>query len=107
MALREDLIRVAHANPGPVRDVLLPLLKEAAGRPPKALLERAVKEMQLYMGSQNYASIRQQEKLYARFTKSANQIAGATGMLLADVWRQLEAEARKRGAIRPQPGKDI
>ncbi len=29
-ALRSKLIRLAHANPGPLREVLLPLLKEAA-----------------------------------------------------------------------------
>ena len=100
------LVRLAHANPGPIRDALVPLLKQA-GMPPKAILNKAVKEMQLYLGSIDYAHVKDQEKLHRKVMRSVNALVEHTGMGSEEVWRQLDAEARRRGILRPRPGQHI
>lgn len=74
---------------------------------PRASAERAVKAMQLYLGSILYARPRDEQKLYAKARKAVDKAAADHGMTELSAWEQVEAEARKRGKIRPMPGKDI
>lgn len=73
---------------------------------PRTLLDSAVRAMQLYMGSEG-ARIRDQQKLYNRAHKLAESVAAKTGLSSMEVWEQVGAEAQRRGALRPMPGKDI
>lgn len=76
-------------------------------KPSKAALAAALKATQLYMGSQNYASVRDQQRLYTRMMNHVSRLAKATGLEEYEVQRQLTAEARKQGILRPQLGKDL
>ncbi len=74
---------------------------------PKKQLENAVKALQLYYGSENYASLKAQEKLYNKAKNLIEKLADGLGMEYNDVYSQVSNEANKRGKIRPVPGKDI
>lgn len=78
-----------------------------AGGPPKALLNKAVKAMQIHLGAINYVAVKNQQRFYDKVMKVVNDIASKTGMDSEDVWKQVETEARKKGIKRPQPGKDL
>lgn len=73
----------------------------------KADVERAVKAMQLYLGSVDYASLRSQQRLYDRVMRRAHALASSTGISTNSVWEQLQAEAQRRGVVRPLPGRDM
>ena len=75
-------------------------------RPPKALLERAVKATQLYCGSEG-ARIRDQQKLYNQKERVVDRVAAVSGMDRIVVSEQIDAEARRRGCITPLPGHHI
>lgn len=80
------------------------LLQEGSPRPKG---ESAVKPMQLYLGSVDWASVRDQDKLYRRAKRAVDAICKRYGMEVAHCWNQVEAEAKRRGPIRPMPGKDF
>ena len=75
-------------------------------KPPKALLERAVKATQLYCGSAVGGSmrVRDQQKLYDRMERAITAVVRKTGLSDQNVSDQIHAEARKRGCISPLPG---
>jgi len=75
--------------------------------PPKGVLNAAVKAMRLYLGSVGYASPRQEERFYQRATKAVTKVVKASGLPHSVAWEQIEAQARKQGVLRPQPGKDM
>ena len=84
-------------------------INESSKRPPKALLEKAVKAYQLYFGAAGVVGGRSEERLYARARRASAAVAkkaGVTGYGVTQVEEQIMAEAQRRGAIRPQPGKD-
>lgn len=68
---------------------------------------KAVKAMRLYLGSVDYSSVRDQQKLYDKVHGIVEKWARKFGMLSSDVLDQLETAARKAGPIRPIPGRDI
>lgn len=76
---------------------------EARGR--SEVVERAVEALRLYYGS-NGTSPRDQERLASRARRAVESVASRYGADLADVYRQVEAEARARGPRMPVPGKD-
>jgi len=78
-----------------------------AGRPPKRLLNAAVKAMRLYLGSVDKIRPRAEERLYNNAMKAVSKVAKAIGAPYAAVWEQIEDRARMLGALLPQPGKDI
>jgi len=80
--------------------------KHSNPMPSKSTLDRAVREMQVYLGSVDYAPVRAQQKLQDRVRRSITKIEAQTGTLSPSVWDQLEASARSRGVVRPTPGKD-
>jgi len=88
---------------------LLERLEEARKLPPKSVIEKAVKQMRLYLGalSDVRGRVSDQNKLRAMVDKSVARIVASTGNTEDNVWGQLEDEARRRGAIMPMPGKDI
>jgi len=67
-------------------------------------LQVAVKAMRLYLGSVDYASVPTQQRLYDKASRAVQRVATATGMLVENVWGQVQSEARRQGAIRPVPG---
>ena len=75
--------------------------------PPKGTLDKAVKAMQLYLGSLDKTRISDQQKLRNKLDGMINKIAKSTGNDESNIWNQLESEARKRGVTTPIPGKDI
>ena len=77
--------------------------------PPRSVIEKAVKQMQLYIGiiADPRARMRDVSKLRARVDKSVAKIVASTGNTEENVWHQLEGEARRWGGIVPMPGKDI
>ena len=74
-------------------------------RPPKALLERAVKAAQLYCGADGLY-VKAQQRFYARMDKAITAVATKAGVDRQQAWNQIHAEAKRRGCIAPQPGKD-
>lgn len=73
-------------------------------RPPKAMLERAVEAMQVYLGAVDWASLPAQQKLYNRVRKQVETLDKKTGF---STWDQIEQEARRRGIVRPMPGRHL
>jgi len=63
--------------------------------------------MQLYLGSVDFARVRDQQRLYARAKRAADGVADAKGLTAADAWAQIYAEAVRRGVIRPLPGQHL
>ena len=76
-------------------------------KPPKATLDKAVDAMRVYLGSVGWARPQDEQKLYRRATKALQRIEMMTGLDASNVWGQIEAEARKRGVVRPMPGHHI
>jgi len=74
-------------------------------KPPKALLERAVKAAQLYCGSMG-AHVRYQQKLYVRLQRNVEAVARKAGTDANSAHEQIVAEAKRRGCISAMPGKD-
>jgi hypothetical protein len=70
-------------------------------------IECAVKAAQLYAGKGLRIRISDEQKLYARMMKAIANVAKKRGMDEGDAYRQITAEARRRGGITPMPGKDI
>lgn len=71
----------------------------------RASAEAAVRPMQLYRGSINYASVPAQQKLRRVLDRAlARVLADHPGASPLQVWEQVEAEARRRGLVRPVPG---
>jgi hypothetical protein len=77
--------------------------------PPRAVIEAAVKAMQLYLGiaCDPRARLSDERKLRSRVDRKVDVIVKSTGNTSDNVWGQLENEARRRGKICPLPGKDI
>jgi hypothetical protein len=73
----------------------------------KRLLENAVKAMQLYCGSVGYVRLRDEQRLYARARRAVSRVVAKTKMSETEAHRQILSEARRRGCIRPTPGKDF
>lgn len=69
--------------------------------------EKAVHAARLYHGSMTTTTVRQQQKLYDRYMKACHRLAKDFGMDLVNVVEQVGAEASRRGALTPVPGKDI
>lgn len=69
--------------------------------------EKAVFEMQFYLGSVDYNNLRDQQKLYTRVRQSVAKLSAQTGQSEHSVWSAVENEARKRGLVRPIPGKNM
>ena len=74
-------------------------------RPPKALLERAVKATQLYCGSDGL-HIRIANRFYTRMVAATTKVADVSGMSYDDAANQITSEAKRRGCVSPTPGKD-
>lgn len=72
----------------------------------RAEAEKAVKAMQVYLGSVGRVYFRDEQRLYNRAMKHVDKIADAMRAGRSDVWEQIEREARKRGVKSPMPGKD-
>lgn len=75
--------------------------------PSRRMLDLAVETMQKYLGSVDFVALSAQQKLYDRVAKQLAAIAVQTGMSQTQVWEQVETQARRKGVIRPVPGKDI
>ena len=73
----------------------------------KSTLEKAVKEMQIYLGSIGRTRLPDEQKLYKRAMKSCEKVSDESGVSLDSVFSQVEAEARRRGAVMPSPGRHI
>ncbi len=74
-------------------------------KPPKALLERAVKATQLYCGAEG-TYVKTQQRFYTRMDKAISAVAQKSGVDRQSAWNQIQAEAKRRGCITPVPGKD-
>jgi hypothetical protein len=70
-------------------------------------LGKAVHIFQLYLGSVDFSSVRDQQHLYKRASKAAGNIANLLKLPESHVWDQLLDEARRLGSIRPIPGQHI
>ncbi len=81
-------------------------VKIKAGNPSKAELNKVIKAMQLYLGSLDYAQIKDQQRLRNALDRQIDKIAKKTGMSDKDVWDQTEEFARRKGIIKPIPGRD-
>ena len=73
-------------------------------KPPKALLERAVKATQVYCGSAG-VGIRIEQRLYARMHTTIQKVADKAGVDFQTAHDQILAEAKRRGC-RAVPAKD-
>lgn len=73
----------------------------------RAGIDAAVRTMRLYLGSVDYASVRDQQRLYTRTLTVVTKVADAHGIAVDDAWAQIEAQARRLGPIRPRAGQDI
>jgi hypothetical protein len=69
-------------------------------------IENAVKAARLYAGA-TACDIRQAQRLYDRMRKATDRVAKARNMDPASALEQICAEAARRGAITPMPGKDV
>jgi hypothetical protein len=81
------------------------------GKRDKAIVEKAVKAMQLYLGSVDFAPVKVQQKFHFRSLELNHKVY--TMLIgLGDkptptlVWEKIAEEARRRGIVRPSPGKD-
>lgn len=64
-----------------------------------------MKDVQLLMGiRRGVARLRDEERLYKRAMASVQKVTQVVGF---DAWDQIEAEAKRRGAITPIPGRDL
>ena len=70
-------------------------------------LEKAVSFARLYQGSDGTTTIKQAQRLYDRMVKACQKVADARGFTLESVMDQVGAEAKRRGAVIPQVGKDV
>ena len=77
-------------------------LQEAAGSK-----KAAIDAMRVYLGSVDYASVKQQQRFHAKALKLVQALASQHGMDSSEVWAQAEAAARKAGIIRPTPGQHM
>jgi hypothetical protein len=68
-------------------------------------VSKAVRAMRLYLGSIDFASVKDQQRLFNRAKRAAEQVAAETGVL--DAFDQIKAEATRQGKIRPLPGQHI
>lgn len=75
--------------------------------PPKALAERAVKAMQILLGSVDRVSPRDEQRLRNRVRHALEAIEKKTGQSASDWWPLVEREARRRGLRIAIPGKDL
>lgn len=75
-------------------------------KPPKDV-EAAVHAAQLYIGSDQFSPVRDQQKLYNQMQKKIAAVAKKRGMAEHIVGEQITAEAKRRGGLRPLPGKHI
>jgi hypothetical protein len=80
------------------------VLAEASGT---ALKKAAVKAMRLYIGSEGYVRMSDQQKLYNAAMLRVQKLADAFNMDAGDVWDQVNAEAQRQGALRPRPGQHV
>jgi hypothetical protein len=69
-------------------------------------IESAVHAARLYAGATT-VGIRQAQRLYDRMRKAVDRVAKARGMDPASALEQICAEATRRGAITPTPGKNV
>jgi hypothetical protein len=86
---------------------LMRALHRRYGHSRPAGLSDAVRAMRLYLGSVDYASLRDQQRLYDRAHKAAARVAASAGLPSSDAWHQIEAEARRLGKVRPVPGQHL
>lgn len=82
-------------------------LRRRYGHARSADLPGALKAMRLYLGGVDFASVRDQQRLYARVKKAVERVADAKGLTVADAWTQLHMEAVRQGVIRPTPGQHL
>lgn len=73
------------------------------GDPTKRQIDRAVQAARLYAGSLTACTIRDQQRLYARYQAAMRPLEKAT----SDAWDQIAARATALGPLRPTPGKDF
>jgi hypothetical protein len=75
--------------------------------PSKKDLDAAVKAMQLYLGSVDFASLKDQQRFHTRASRAVSKVATVAGIDDIAAWEQIEKEARRRGLVRPVPGKHM
>lgn len=71
----------------------------------KASLAKAVEAMRLHLRSET-APASVQNRIYNRLLRHSRAVADETGMIIEDIFEQIEAEAHRRGLRTPMPGKD-
>jgi CO/xanthine dehydrogenase Mo-binding subunit len=70
-------------------------------------IEGAVYAAQLYIGKGLTMRITDEQKLYKSMHRKIASVAKRLGMDEADAYRQITAEAKRRGGLLALPGKDI
>jgi hypothetical protein len=68
-------------------------------------VSKALHAMRLYLGSVDFASVKDQQRLFDRAKRAAENVTKETG--IRDAWDLIQEEALKRGVIRPIPGQHI
>lgn len=74
-------------------------------KPPRKLLDNAVKAWQLYFGASSIP-VKSAKRMYDRAEKLTKKVADISGLSEYEATKQLEAEAERRGKIIPIPGKE-
>lgn len=70
-------------------------------------MDKAVHAAQLYIGKGLRMRITDEQKLYASMNRKIAAVAKRLGMDEAEAYRQILAEAKRRGGLVALPGKDI
>jgi hypothetical protein len=79
-----------------------------AGRKARsALIEKAVKAAQVYIGCEGQVRVRDEQKLYTQMRKAITRVADHYAIAEHDAAHQVTEEAKRRGPICPIPGKDV
>jgi len=83
------------------------IMSEVEEKIDSQLANKAVKAMQLYLGSVDKTNIKTQQRFYNKVSAIVDQIASKYGMDNKDVWDQVEQQAKKLGIHTVMPGKDF
>lgn len=70
-------------------------------------IKRAVEAMRRYLGVVDRAPVAVQQRFYRAAHRRVDAVATHHGMTPELAWEQIEKEARRRGIILGQPGKDF
>ena len=91
----------------PLPDVPTPPAKTPNKKKIAKDIEAAVHAAQLYIGKGLRMRITDEQKLYASMNRKIAAVAKRLGMDEAEAYRQILAEAKRRGGLMALPGKDI